>query len=94
MFDMLVAAPSFLKVMYYVFFVLMVFLMVIQFETVWYPHWQPMAPIQGKDSSSSMLQRPYQAVALQDAAHCDIHASLQGDLFHYYRTTFASHFSP
>lgn len=40
-----------------------------------------MAPVQGKDSSSSMLQRPYQAVALQDVAHCDIHTSLQGDIF-------------
>lgn len=43
-----------------------------------------MATLQGKDPSSPMLQRPNQAVALQDAAHCDIHSSLQGELFNNY----------
>lgn len=43
-----------------------------------------MATLQGKDTSASMLQRPNQAVALQDTAHCDIHSSLQGEPFNSY----------
>lgn len=32
-----------------------------------------------------MLQRSNKAVALQDAAHCDIHSTLQGESFTHYQ---------
>lgn len=38
-----------------------------------------MATLQGEDRPASVLQRTNQAVALQDAAHCDIHSPLQGE---------------
>lgn len=54
---------------------------VTQFKTIWHSHRQPVATLQGEDSSAPMLQRPNQAVALQDSAYCDIHSPLQGEPF-------------